>query len=71
MSITTVTTLNSIYEIDQDRSQVRRTAGLRQPTRNQPHYIDDENGWAPHIAVAWVRKRLIFVWEVDGTTWVR
>lgn len=64
MSITTVTTLNSIYEIDQERSMVRKTAGLRPPTRNQSHYAA-EDGWTPYLSVVWMGSSLLFVWDVD------
>lgn len=65
MAITTVHTINSVYEIDQDSHRMRRASSSHSPTANQTRYGEDGD-WATYIELAWLGGRLLITWSVDN-----
>ena len=63
MSITEVTTLNSIYQVDVDAKKVRKLTGLHPPTRNQSQTDDD--GWRPYDTLVPYGSGLLIIWGVE------
>jgi hypothetical protein len=64
----TITTRNSVYEINESARFIRRTTGANDPT---PHFGED-GVWQPYLTVKVPAERggFLIVWSSDGrATW--
>ena len=65
MSMLTVTTANSVYQINTENKQMRRLVGTNVPTQHQREV--DLEGWKTYLSVDVQNSGLLFVWKVDET----